>query len=169
MVGHVPAGAKVVIEPVVSSDWAADIGHSLPWTPSGERWWRFATSLTDVDEHGNLLPNGQRRFVLVDQYERTLRPALLDEYVARGFCWLVIGSLQAGRAFAQPQASPAAVQYYAALANRAKLLYHVSPFSPGAHPVPFSFDWSIDYYPRQYRLPGPEMSVYRLTGGVCGS
>jgi 4-amino-4-deoxy-L-arabinose transferase-like glycosyltransferase len=169
MVGHVPAGAKVVIEPVVSVDWAADIGHSLAWTPSGERWSRFATWLTDVDEHGNLLPNGQRRFVLVDQYERTLRPALLDEYVARGFCWLVIGSLQAGRAFAQPQASPAAVQYYAALANRAKLLYHVSPFSAGAHPVPFSFDWSIDYYPRQYRLPGPEMSVYRLTGGVCGS
>jgi hypothetical protein len=169
MVGHVPAGAKVVIEPVVSGDWAADIGHSLAWTPSGERWWRFATSLTDVDEHGNLLPNGQRRFVLVDQYERTLRPALLDEYVARGFCWLVIGSLQAGRAFAQPQAAPAAVQYYAALANRAKLLYHVSPFSHGAHPVPFSFDWSIDYYPRQYNLPGPEMSVYRLTGGVCGS
>jgi 4-amino-4-deoxy-L-arabinose transferase-like glycosyltransferase len=169
MVGHVPAGAKVVIEPVVSDDWAADIGHSLAWTPSGERWWRFATWLTDIDEHGNPLPAGQRRFVLVDQYERTLRPALLDEYVARGFCWLVIGSLQAGRAFAQPQAAPAAVQYYAALANRAKLLYHVSPFSPGAHPVPFSFDWSIDYYPRQYHRPGPEMSVYRLTGGVCGS
>ena len=37
-----------------------------------------------------------------------------------------------------------------------------------AHPVAFSFDWSIDYYPRQYRRPGPEMSVYRLRGGVCG-
>jgi hypothetical protein len=48
------------------------------------------------------------------------------------------------------------------------LEYHISPFAPGAHPVPFSFDWSIDYYPRQYRLPGPEMSVYHLTGGRCG-
>lgn len=169
MVAHVPAGAKIVVEPVVSDDWAADIGRPLPWTPTGERWWRFATWLTDIDEHGNPLPAGQRRFVLVDQYERTLRPALLDEYVQRGFCWVVIGSLQAGRAFAQPEAAPAATLYYAALARRSHLLYHVSPFAHGVHPVPFSFDWSIDYYPRQYHLPGPEMSVYHLTGGVCGS
>ena len=60
-----------------------------------------------------------------------------------------------------------AVAYYAALANRAKLVYHVSPFPTSAHPVPFSFDWSIDYYPRQYERPGPEMSVYRLSGGKC--
>jgi hypothetical protein len=107
--------------------------------------------------------------VVVDQYERTLRPALLDEYVANGFCWLVVGSLQAGRAFAQPRAAPAAVAYYAELANRARLVYHVSPFSTSARPVPFSFDWSIDYFPRQYHRPGPEMSVYRLSGGKCGS
>jgi hypothetical protein len=35
--------------------------------------------------------------------------------------------------------------------------------------VPFNFDFSIDYYPSAYRLPGPAMSVYRLHGGVCGS
>jgi hypothetical protein len=79
----------------------------------------------------------------------------------------VIGSLQAGRAFAQPGAAPGAVQYYAQLATRARLVYHVSPFGRGSHPVPFSFDWSIDYYPRQFNRPGPEMSVYRLTGGRC--
>jgi len=167
MVGNVPAGAKVVIEPVVSDDWAADLGVSLAWTPSGDRWYRYATWLTNVDSRGNVLPGGQRRYVVVDQYERTLRPELLDEYVASGYCWLVIGSLQAGRAFAQPGDAPAAVRYYAELATRARLVYHVSPFAAGAHPVPFSFDWSIDYYPRQYRRPGPEMSVYRLSGGKC--
>jgi hypothetical protein len=167
MVDNVPAGAKVVIEPLVPDNWASDIGSPLPWTPSGDRWWRFATWLTDVDAHGNPLPPGTRRYVLVDQYERTLRPALLDTYIAKGFCWLVIGSLQAGRAFAQPAAAPAAIHYYAELADRARLVYHVSPFSSGAHPIPFSFDWSIDYYPRQYHLPGPEMSVYRLTGARC--
>ena len=26
-------------------------------------------------------------------------------------------------------------------------MYHVSPFSSNRHAVPFSFDWSIDYYP----------------------
>ncbi|MGI8427947.1 MAG: ArnT family glycosyltransferase [Solirubrobacteraceae bacterium] len=168
MVANVPAGAKVVIEPVVPNDWSRDVGVSLPWTAAGERWYRFATSLTDVDPQGNLLPAGQpRRFVLVDEYERTLRPELLDEYVKGGFCWLVVGSLQAGRAFAQPLAAPGAVAYYAALATRARLVYHVSPFAPGARAVPFNFDWSIDYFPRQYRYPGPGMSVYRLSGGRC--
>jgi Dolichyl-phosphate-mannose-protein mannosyltransferase len=169
MVAHVPAGAKVVIEPLVPDSWATDVGTSLPVTPTGERWWRYPTWLTDLDANGNPLPAGQLRYVVVDQYERTLRPELLDQYEASDFCWVVIGSLQAGRAFAQPQAAPAAVAYYAALADRARLVYHVSPFSAGAHPIPFSFDWSIDYYNRQYRLPGPEMSVYRLTGGKCGT
>jgi hypothetical protein len=169
MVAHVPAGAKVVIEPLVADNWAADIGTSLPWTPTGDRWYRYPTWLTDLDEHGAPLPPGERRYVVVDQYERTLQPALLDQYVSSGYCWLVVGSLQAGRAFAQPQDAPSAVAYYAALANRARLVYHVSPFTRGKHPVPFSFDWSIDYFPRQYRRPGPEMSVYQLSGGKCGS
>ena len=58
--------------------------------------------------------------------------------------------------------------YYALLAQRSRLVYHVTPFAKAAHPVPFGFDWSTDYYPRQYRLAGPELSVYRLTGGRCG-
>jgi hypothetical protein len=167
-VAHVPAGAKVVIEPIVPDSWATDIGVSLPWTATGERWRRYPTWLSAVDANGNPLPPGQLRYVVVDQYERSLRPALLDDYVSGGYCWVVLGSLQAGRAFAHPQAAPAATAYYAALANRARLAYHISPFPPRAHPVPFSFDWSIDYYPRQFRRPGPEMSVYRLTGGKCG-
>jgi hypothetical protein len=167
MVRNVPPGAKVVIEPVVSDNWGTDVGMSLPWTPTGDRWYRYPTWLTDVGTNGNPLPAGQRRYVVVDQYERTLRPALLDEYVSSGYCWVVLGSLQAGRAFAQPGDAPGATAYYRELANRARLMYHISPFSPGTHPVPFSFDWAIDYYPRQYRRPGPEMSVYRLFGGKC--
>ncbi len=167
MVAHVPPGAKVVFEPVVPDNWATDVGTSLPWTPTGERWYRYPTWLTNVDAQGNLLPAGQERYVFVDQYERTLRPELLDEYINSGYCWLVEGSLQAGRAFAQPNAAPGATAYYEALARRAQLVYHVTPFSNGDVSVPFNFDWSIDYYPRQYRLPGPEMSVYHLTGGQC--
>jgi hypothetical protein len=169
MVDHVPAGAKVVIEPFVSDDWSTDIGRSLPVTSTGERWQRFPTWLTDVDDQGNHLPPGQRRYVVVDQYERTLRPELLSEYESGGYCWVVIGSLQAGRSFAQPKLAPAALAYYGELANDARLMYHVTPFTSGHHSVPFSFDWSIDYYPRQYSRPGPEMSVYRLTGGKCSS
>jgi len=168
MVAHVPAGAKVVIEPVVPDNWATDVGRSLAVTASGQRWARYPTWVSDVDRHGNPLPAGELRYVTIDEYERTLRPELLDEYVRGGYCWVVTGSLQAGRAFAQPRDAPNAIAYYAALASRARLMYHVAPFARSANSVPFSFDWSIDYYPPQYRLPGPEMSVYRLTGGQCG-
>jgi 4-amino-4-deoxy-L-arabinose transferase-like glycosyltransferase len=169
MVRNVPAGSKVVIEPVVSDNWATDVGTALPWTKTGERWYRYATWLSRFDSSGNLLPNGERRYVVIDQYERALQPALLEQYVQQGWCWLVIGSLQAGRAFAAPGAAPRAVEYYARLATRARLVYHVSPFAARSHPVPFSFDWSIDYYPRQYQLAGPEMSVYKLEGGKCSA
>ncbi|HEY8625062.1 MAG TPA: glycosyltransferase family 39 protein [Solirubrobacteraceae bacterium] len=167
MVNHVPAGAKVVIEPVVAGNWATDIGTAGPATARGERWRRFPTWLTNVDAHGQPLPSGERRFVAVDQYERTLRPELLNEYLSSGYCWVVIGSLQAGRSFAQPRIAPNAIAYYAALANRARLVYHTTPFTSGHRSVPFSFDWSIDYYPPQYRRPGPELSIYELTGGKC--
>ncbi len=168
MVSHVPAGARVVIEPIVEDDWATDVGRSLPWTATGARWRRYATWETNLNLNtGQLLGTGQRQYVVVDQYERTLRPELLTEYAAQRFCWVVIGSLQAGRSFAQPRIAPAAIAYYAQLANQARLMYHVSPFGRGSRAVPFSFDWSIDYYPRQYSRPGPEISVYRLTSGKC--
>jgi hypothetical protein len=170
MVAHVPAGAKVVIEPIVEDNWATDIGRSLPWTSSGARWQRYPTWLTNIDiSTGEPLPVGHHDYVVVDEYERTLRPALLTQYEADRYCWVVIGSLQAGRSFAQPKVAPAAIAYYAQLANHARLMYHVSPFGSGSRAVPFSFDWSIDYYPSQYSRPGPEISVYRLTGGKCAS
>ena len=167
MVDHIPAGAKVVIEPVVADNWATDVGRSLPYTSSGARWRRYPTWETAVDAHGNLLAAGQHRYVFVDEYERTLRPELLDEYTASGYCWVVIGSLQAGRSFAQARIAPNAIAYYAQLANRSELVYHVSPFGGSRHAVPFSFDWSIDYYPSQYDRPGPEISVYHLQSGRC--
>ncbi len=46
--------------------------------------------------------------MVVDEYERTLRPALLDPVRDDGYCWVMIGSLQAGRSFAQPEGRAAA-------------------------------------------------------------
>jgi 4-amino-4-deoxy-L-arabinose transferase-like glycosyltransferase len=169
MVAHVPAGSKVVIEPVVAGDWAHDIGHSLTATGNGARWQTWNTAVTDVDAAGNHLAPGEHRYVPVDEYERTLRPELLTEYEKAGYCWVAIGSLQAGRSFAQPKIAPAAIAYYAQLANQATLMYHVSPFENHERAVPFSFDWSIDYYPSEYSRPGPEMSVYHLRTGRCAA
>ena len=168
MTAHIPAGSRVVLEPFVPTDWALDIGRSLAATPTGERWWRYPTWLSDTDSNGRPLPPGQLRYVVVDQYERTLRPALLTEYAVQGYCWVMTGSLQAGRAFVQPRLVPRAIAYYAALSQHASLVYHLSPFASRARPSPFNFDFSIDYYPSAYRLPGPNISVYRLHGGACG-
>jgi hypothetical protein len=169
MVKHVPAGSKIVVEPVVSDNWGFDVGRADSATPSGARWKLWDTNITDVDvhDHDRHLPKGQHVYVGLDQYERSLRPELLSEYAKADYCWVVIGSLQAGRAFAQPGIAPQAIAYYATLANDATLEYHVSPFSDNKRAVPFSFDWSIDYYPSQYVRPGPEMSVYHLKIGRC--
>jgi hypothetical protein len=169
MVSHVPAGNRVVIEPLVPDTWATDVGRALAATPTGERWWRYPTWLSNIGVDGRPLPDGEQRYVVIDQYERVLRPALIDHYAASGFCWILIGSLQAGRAFSAPGAAPQAIAYYTELAQRAQRVFHVSPFAARAEPIPFSFDWSIDYYPRQFRRPGPELSLYHLTGGRCSA
>ena len=90
-----------MIEPVVADNWATDIGRSLPWTPTGARWQRYPTWVTDVDPDGNPLPAGEHRYVVVDEYERTLRPELLDQY-ANGRLLLGGDRLAAGGPVVRP-------------------------------------------------------------------
>jgi hypothetical protein len=168
MVGHIPAGAKIVVEPMVPANWVYDLNRSLAATPSGQRWSTFNTGATNIYPNYTPLPVGVHRSVLPDQYESTLRPHLLHQYIANGYCWVVVSSLQAGRAYVNPKV-PMAIAYYAALDKYGTLMFHLTPYGPGARAVPFNFDWSIDYYPRQYRLPGPVISVYKLRGEKCSS
>ena len=104
----------------------------------------------------------------IEDYVRTLSPALIGWYERGGYCWVITGSTESGRAFAAPRAVPQATAYYRALARQAEVLYSASPYTRGAGPVGFGFDWSFDYYPLAYRRPGPAMTVYRLHGGRCG-
>ena len=108
-----------------------------------------------------------RRVVGIEDYVRTLSPALISWYERGGYCWVVSGSTESGRAFAAPRSVPQAVAYYSALARQAQAVYHVSPYAHGQGPVAFGFDWSFDYYPLAYDRPGPSMTVYRLGGGRC--
>jgi hypothetical protein len=103
----------------------------------------------------------------VESYVRTLSPALIGYYERNGYCWVISGSTQSGRAFADPRAVPLAIAYYAALRHDATVAFRARPYAAGAS-VPFNFDWSFDYYPLAYRRPGPAMTVYRLHGGRCG-
>ena len=108
-----------------------------------------------------------RHYERVEDYEHALTPALIDYYEQQGYCWVITGSIQSGRAFADPSEVPGAISYYRALASRAQLVHAVSPYAPGSAPVRFNFDWSFDYYPLAYQRPGPQVTIYRLHGGRC--
>ena len=150
MVAHVPIRSKVVIEPFLPAAWAADAESATRGTGNGFRWNKWPTT------------RGGVRF---EDYERTTRPALLGSYARGGYCWVVTGSTQYGRAFAAPREVPHAIAYYAALAREGQLVYEVRP-AGGA--TPFSFDFSFNAYPLQYARMGPEVKIYRLRGGRCG-
>jgi hypothetical protein len=167
MVAHIPAGTKIVAEPVSPDVWASDIGHFNYATPEGTRWIKYPSLRSVIAPDGTLVGEPGRR-VGIEDYERTLSPDLVGWYERQGFCWVITGSTQFGRVSAEPAAVPQAIAYYRALSRQGRLAYHVSPYSPGSGPVAFNFDWSFDYYPLAYHRPGPEMFVYRLNGGGCG-
>ena len=169
MVEHVPARTKVVVEPVVPDAWAQDIGNPTRLTSNGNRWVKFATSRSQIDPED---PDGPKlpppgRVVQIEDFERVLVPSLIDRYEEGGWCWVVVGSTQRGRAEADPAEVPNAIAYYRELEKRSRLAYEASPYARGEGPVGFNFDWTFDYYPLAYHRPGPVMSIYRLTGGAC--
>lgn len=166
MVSHIPAGAHVVVEPVVPDQWAQDIGHPTLTTSNGYRWLKYSSLRSVIAPDGSLAPE-QSQTVNIEDYERTLSPVLIPYYEQKGYCWVVTGGTQAGRAFAEPNAVPHAIAYYRALAQQAEVVYSVSPYAAGRGPVKFNFDWTFDYYPLAYTRPGTEMTVYRLRGGRC--
>ncbi len=166
LVAHVPAGAHVVIDPSMPAEWAQDVGHPTLSTPDGDRWIPYDNLVSLVDPAGRLDPR-QHLVVGIENYERTLSPALIPWYERAGFCWIVSGYAESGRAFADPAAVPQAIAYYRALADAAHIVYRISPYRAGSNPVAFNFDWTFDYYPLAYTRPGPAITVYRLDGGQC--
>jgi 4-amino-4-deoxy-L-arabinose transferase-like glycosyltransferase len=161
MVAHIPSGARIVLEPVVLGQWLASIPGS-----SRRLWRKYPTLESQVAPDGRLAPQDIHKVALED-YETTLSPALIGWYERQGYCWVISGSTESGRALVDPRAAPLAAAYYRALGAKAKVLYRVSPYSSGSAKPAFNFDWSFDYYPLAYRSPGPEMTVYRLTDGRC--
>jgi hypothetical protein len=168
MVANVPPKTKIVVEPVVPDGWAQDIGHPSPLTSNGNRWVKFPTSRSNIANDGSEIP-GPGRLVNIEDYERTLYPGLVDRYEEQGYCWVVVGSTQRGRAEVEPEAVPRALAYYRELERRADTAYVASPYRAGARPVAFNFDWSFDFYPLAYHRPGPTMWIYHLRGGRCAT
>src|SRR3954453_18275596 len=151
MVRNIPEGTRVVLEPVAPDQGATDAGGPSRLTDSGRRWDKWRTSNY----------RGQR--IKLEDYERTLSPAMLDRYARGGYCYVLTGSTQMGRALREPDAVPDAVAYYRALERRSTVLYRVGPGASGL----FSFDFSYNAYPLAYDRLGPEITIRRLRGGRC--
>ena len=166
MVRNIPAGAKVVVEPVAPDQWATDPGHPRN-AGNGARWNKWPTSRSLVRNDGSIIRSGRGRVVKLEDYERTTRPELVGAYARGGYCWVLTGSTQYGRAFAEPEEVPRAIAYYRELARRGEVVFRATPYDPGAEPVNFSFDFSFNSYPLAFRRPGPEIVIYRLRGGAC--
>ena len=163
MVANVPADTRIAVEPVVPDVWATDIGD--PGT--GRRWPKYPVTRSYFDpETGRELDRERGGIVVnIEDYQRIVRPELVEEWEAQGVCYVVSGSTQRGRGEVEPQKVPSAAPFYAALANRGEIVYQASPYVEGRGPVRFNFDFAFNFYPLAYYRPGPEMTVYRLPAG----
>ena len=159
LIAHVPRGAKIVVEPIAPNSSRAPNNWAAPWTA-------FPDFLTHRGPHHVLYVFAGRK-VTLENYERTLSAALVRLYQRDGYCYVVTGSTEEGRALADPTAVPNAIAYYAALAKQGRRVFVASPYSRGVSSVRFNFDWSFDYYPIAYARPGPLVTIYRLRGGRC--
>jgi len=168
MLTHIPAGAKIVAEPVEPEEWAKELEPGTATSKNPYRWHPYPALNPRITASGTIAPKYMRPIGL-ENYETTLYPALIDFYEQQGFCWVITGSTESGRAYADPHAVPHAIAYYRALERQGEVVYRASPYARGEGPVAFNFDWSFDYYPLAYERPGPLMTIYRLHGGRCRS
>ncbi len=167
MLANVPEGAKIVAEPISPDVWARERPGSRPGEANSYRWSKYPGLVSRIAPDGSLTQ--QLSVVGIEDYERTLSPALLGYYEQHGYCYVLSGSTESGRALADPRAVPLAVAYYRALERQGEVVFRASPYARGAAPVAFGFDWSFEYYPLAYARPGPYVTVYRLHGGRCAS
>jgi hypothetical protein len=167
MVQNIPSGSKIVVEPIAPDQWAMDAGRPIfedqGGTGSGNRWNKWRTSRSCF-LNGKTIMSGSCPVVKIEDYERTTRPELVKSYEHGGFCFVVTGSTQYGRAYADPKEVPYALRYYDELEQNGEVVFRTSP---SGRNVPFSFDYSFNYYPLTYERPGPEIVIYRLQGENC--
>jgi hypothetical protein len=166
MLFNIPAGAKIVAEPVEPEEWAQEVEPGTSTAHNAYRWKLYPALNPRIATNGSIA-SAYGREVGIENYETTLHPALIDFYEREGFCWVITGSTESGRAFADRKAVPGAIAYYRKLARDGEVVYRASPYGHGQQSVAFNFDWSFDYYPLAYERPGPQMTIYRLHGGRC--
>ena len=169
MLAHIPAGAKIVAEPVEPEEWAQrnharDLDRAQPLS--------LAPVSGAVAAHRRPLarsrpPTCRSR---ARELRATLHPALVDYYEREGYCWVITGSTESGRAFADPQGGAAGDRLLPG-ARRATAKSSTAPrptrAAAGAGRVQLRLELRL--LPARLRRPGPQMTIYRLHGGRCGA
>ncbi|HEX3452486.1 MAG TPA: glycosyltransferase family 39 protein, partial [Solirubrobacteraceae bacterium] len=85
LVANVASGSKIVAEPVSPDVWARERAGSLPTESNPYRWHKYPSLLSRIAPDGSLLQSGLH-VVGIEDYERTLAPALLGYYESHGYC-----------------------------------------------------------------------------------
>jgi hypothetical protein len=126
LVANVPAGAKVSFEPIAPTEWYGVTPGGGAKADPRRQWDRFHRSKDIVAELTREYRGAGRRGDF-QNYERTLTPGLVDIYRREGYCWIVTGSTQYGRAQAEPQRAPRALDYYRRLRSEADVVFRTAP------------------------------------------
>ncbi|WP_210491917.1 glycosyltransferase family 39 protein [Patulibacter sp. SYSU D01012] len=177
MVEHVPPTSGVVLESMSPAAWMPTFdGAEEYWSL---RRWAIYHAIPEVRRREGRRHPQLRVKAGFSSWVNVLYPGLLDVFERYGYCYVVAGSYQAGRAARTPELVPEAVRYYRELQRRGTLLWQVSPFrtpSPDGRPwgpldapVPYQIDRQATTYELDYERPGPIVSVYRLHGGRCAA
>ena len=104
MLAHVPRRAWIVAEPISPDSWAREYPGAVPPSRNRGVWLKYpdlVDRLSPSHPSGPLLPRGGQT-VASENYVRTLSPALVAYYERHGYCWVVSGSTQSGRALRRP-------------------------------------------------------------------
>jgi hypothetical protein len=158
LVAHVPAGTKVVFEPIAPREWYGVTPGGGAKADPRDVWHRFHRDAAMIAKLKRTF-RGAARSANFQSYQFTLTPAMLGIYRRRGYCWIVTGSTQYGRGEAEPHRVPHAMAYYRALRRQADVAFRTTP----ADPMPrYQVDRSFNSVDAAYHRPGPEMIVYRL-------
>ena len=151
LVRNVPQGSKVVFEPVAPCEWYGVTAGGGPKADPARQWDRYTRSSADIEKLAQEY-RGARYTASFQNYQRTLWPGMLDVYRREGYCWIVTGSTQYGRAHTEPHRVPQALRYYRALREQADVAFRASPVGDGTMPryqVDKSFNYVDGAYERQ--------------------
>ena len=110
---------------------------------------RRARASSTASGSPSAVPRGQARGLRAHD-----QPGPRRRLRAGGFCWVVTGSNQFGRAYADPGEVPDAIRYYDELRKRGDVVFRVSPYGRDAAARPVLVRLLVQLLPADLRAAG---------------